>query len=240
MKPDATHLYAVTEGTWPPARVWVQDGITLRDGAGGGKRVSAATCAQVPQPEALARAEMSMREMGQTPLFMIREGDDALDAMLERQGYHVIDPVTSYICPTQTLTDRPIPPVTAFSIWEPLAIMVELWAIDGIGPARLAVMKRAKVKTGILARWNEQPAGAAFAAVHDGVAMVHAVIVPPHQRRQGVAQWIMRKAAFWAQEQGADWLSVLCVKDNKGANALYQGLGFEPVGSYHYRIKEVP
>ena len=238
MRPEAAQLYRVTEGTWPPARVWEQDGITLRDGQGGGKRVSAATCSHVPDTAALRGAEDQMQAMGQAPLFMIREGEDALDAFLEGQNYDVIDPVNLYACPTQNLTATPIPPVTAFSIWEPLAMMVELWAMDGIGPARLAVMERAAVKTGILARWKEKPAGAAFAAVHEGVAMVHAVIVPPHQRRQGVAQWIMRKAAFWAAEQGAEWMAVLCVKDNKGANALYQGLGFEAIGSYHYRIKE--
>lgn len=240
MTPDVHQLYRVTEGTWPPARVWGKDGITLRDGAGGGKRVSAATSEGVPARAALADAEAAMLAMGQTPLFMIRAGEADLDAMLAAEGYCVIDPVTLYRLPTAQLTDKPIPPVTAFAIWEPLAIMMELWAQDGIGPARVAVMERAQIKTGLLARWNEQPAGAAFVGVHDGVAMVHAVIVAAHQRRQGVAQWLMRKAAFWAQEQGAAWISVLCVKENLAANRLYQGLGFEAVGSYHYRIKEAP
>lgn len=238
MIPDIQQLYRVTEATWPPERLWQQEGITLRDGAGGGKRVSAATCDDVPSAQVLTRAEGAMRDLGQAPLFMIREGEAALDHMLESQGYRIIDPVTLYRLPVAALTDKPIPPVTAFSIWEPLAIMKELWAQDGIGPERLAVMGRAKQKTSLLARWNEQPAGAAFVGLHAGVAMVHAVIVTPQQRRQGVAQWMMRKAAFWTEAQGAQWLSVLCVTENIAANRLYQGLGFEAVGSYHYRIKE--
>ena len=116
--------------------------------------------------------------------------------------------------------------------------MNEIWAQGGIGPGRLAVMQRAKTKTAILARWNEKPAGVAFAAMHGPVCMVHAVEVLPHQRRQGVARWIMRKAAFWSAAQGAKTISVLCTRSNGAALKLYQGLGFAEVAGYHYRQLE--
>jgi GNAT superfamily N-acetyltransferase len=207
----------------------------LRDGQGGGKRVSAATANGPVRAQDIPDAEAAMREMAQRPLFMIHDSDDALDALLDTAGYTVIDPVTLYTLPIEQLTDAPIPPVTAFAVWEPLAIMNEIWAKGGVGPARLDVMARAQVKTGVLARWNEQPAGVAFAGVHDGVCMVHAVEVLPHQRRQGVAEWIMRATAFWGQSQGATHLSVLCVTGNVAANALYRSLGFTAAGRYHYR-----
>lgn len=178
-----------------------------------------------------------MNALGQPPLFMIREGEEALDGLLERLGYRIIDPVILYVLPIEKLTDVAIPRVTAFSIWEPLAMMREIWAAGGVGPARLAVMERAKTKTGIFSRWNEKPGGVAFAGLHDGVCMVHAVEVAPSQRRQGVAQWMMRKAAFWAQAQGASHMAVLCVVQNERANRLYQALGFSEVGRYHYRHK---
>lgn len=235
MNVDAATLYEVCEATWPPARTWTQDGWTLRDGAGGGKRVSAATQA-TPEAEVPA-AEAAMRAMGQTPLFMLRDGDEALDAKLHACGYVIVDPVVMYTCPIKQLTNIPIPRVTAFSIWEPLAIMSEIWAQGGIGPARLDVMARAGIKTGLLARWNEKPAGAGFVGVDRGIAMVHALEVLPHQRKQGVAGWMMRKAAFWAAEQGAHTISVLCTTANEGANALYRGLGMTPLGHYHYRQK---
>lgn len=114
--------------------------------------------------------------------------------------------------------------------------MSEIWAKGDIGPERLDVMGRAKTKTGVLARWNEKPAGVVFAGIHDGVAMVHAVEVLPHQRKQGVAQWLMRAAAIWAANQGATEIAVLCVTANKPANALYTKLGFARAGTYHYRI----
>ena len=233
--PEAATLYDVCEGTWPPAKSWTSGAWTLRDGAGGGKRVSAATALRDATMDDIAQAEGAMREMGQTPLFMIREGEGALDAQLAARGYDLIDEVMLYAAPVEALTDLAIPPVTCFSIWEPLAIMKEIWAQGGIGPARLDVMERAAVKTGILSRWNEKPAGVAFAAIHGTTAMVHAVEVLPHQRRMGVAEWMMRAAAFWAAENGATHISVLCVTANIPANALYTKLGFTAVGTYHYR-----
>jgi len=230
---DLERLYQVIDHTWPAARLWTEGGWTLRDGQGGGKRVSAATIAA---PEAdIAQAETSMRAMGQRPLFMIRSGDDPLDTELAARGYAIVDPVNLYVAPVAQLTDVPIPRVTAFDIWEPLAIMLEIWAKGGIGPERIQVMHRAKTKTAILTRWNEMPGGVAFAAIHDEVCMVHAVEVLEHQRQQGVAKWLMRRAAFWAERQGADRLAVLCTKANVGANCLYQSLGFAHVGDYHYR-----
>jgi len=236
MMPDAATLYDVCEGTWPPARAWAEGPWTLRNGAGGGKRVSAATALGDVTDGDIPNAEATMRKMGQQPLFMIREGDDALDALLATRGYELIDEVQLYVAPVEALMDKPVPRVTCFAIWEPLAIMAEIWATDGVGPARLDVMERVHLKTGILSRWNEKPAGAAFAAIHDGVAMVHAVVTLAQQRRQGVAQWMMRAAAFWAHKNGARHISVLCVTANAPANALYKAMGFTPVGTYHYRI----
>ena len=236
MNPTAQQLYEVCDHTWPAAEYLPLDCWQLRRGVGGGKRVSAATAMATAEPSDIGVAAGMMHAMGQHPLFMITERHGYLDAWLAEQGYLKIDPVIMYALPIAKLTDVPIPPVTAFEIWEPLAIMREIWMQGGIGPARLNVMARAKTKTAILSRWNEKPAGVAFAALHDGVCMVHAVEVLPHQRRQGVAQWMMRKAAFWAQARGARYISVLCVEENEKANALYRGLGFAEAGRYHYRI----
>jgi GNAT superfamily N-acetyltransferase len=237
-QPDVWRLYATCEATWPPARQWTDAGITFRDGAGGGKRVSAATTSQVPDATALSAAEDTMRGMGQPALFMIREGETALDQALDQAGYTIVDPVNIYLTPIDRLTDQPIPPVTAFTIWEPLAIMREVWADGGIDQGRIDVMNRAEIKTACFARLRDKPAGVAFAGLHDDIAMVHAVHVLAAQRRLGAANWLMRAAAHWAKAQGARWISVLCTQANSGANALYQDLGFDDVGRYHYRIKE--
>lgn len=235
MTPEIARLYEVCDQTWPAARRFDQGAWTLREGLGGGKRVSAATALGQVDAADIDTAETAMRRLEQTPLFMIRDGDAALDGILEARGYRVVDPVVIYTLPIERLTDVPIPRVTAFNIWEPLAIMHEIWAQGGVGPARIQVMERAREKTAILSRWNEKPAGVAFAALHDGICMVHAVEVLAHQRRQGVAGWMMRRAAFWAQSRGATQMAVLCVVQNAGANALYRAMGFTEQGRYHYR-----
>lgn len=236
MTAPTTDYFEVIDNTWPAARFERLGPWMLRQGQGGGSRVSATTACAPFTPADIDRAETAMRDMGQKCLFMVRPGDDDLDAALQVRGYGVVDPVTIYACPVDRLTDLELPRVTVFSIWEPLAIMTEIWAAGGIGPARLAVMHRARgPRTGLLARHRDKPAGTAFAAIHDGTAMVHAVEILPHQRRQGMGGWIMRGAAHWAAGQGAHTLSVMCTRANTAANALYASLGMEVVGQYHYR-----
>lgn len=229
-------LYTAIEATWPPAGRWSQAGWTFRDGAGGGKRVSAATAEGQIGPAQIDAAMQVMVQRAERPLFMVRAGETTLDRALDAVGLEVIDPVVIYTAPISTLTDQAIPPVTTFVVWEPLAIMREIWAAGGIGPARINVMERAAQKTAIFGRWKMRPAGAAFAALHEDICMVHAVEVLPAHRRHGMAQWMMRAAAFWAQTRGARHISVLCVADNIAANALYTALGFVETGRYHYRI----
>ncbi|MEL6239946.1 MAG: GNAT family N-acetyltransferase [Pseudomonadota bacterium] len=238
MTVDTTLLFDAIDGTWPPARHWRVGQAVLRDGQGGGKRVSAATLDDAATLDAIDEAEGEMQRLDQPLLFRLRADQGRLDALLAGRGYAIVDPTVVLTAPIKSLTDVAIPPVTAFSIWEPLALMKEIWAQGGIGPSRLAVMQRATTKTAILARWNEKPAGVGFAAMHGTVCMVHAVEVLPHQRRQGVAGWIMRKAAFWSAAHGAKTISVLCTRSNGAALNLYQGLGFGEVAGYHYRQSE--
>ena len=241
MTPDIRTLHAVTEATWPPAARHARGPVTIRAGAGGGKRVSAATVAGAVTEEDLGRAEAEMRALGQAPLFHLRAGEDALDARLAARGYARIDPVTIHVAPTGALTGARPPRVTTFTIWEPLAIMREIWAEGGIGAARVAVMERAAApKTGLLGRLRDQPAAAGFVALHAGIAMVHALEVRPRHRRAGMGRLMMLQAALWAEAQGARHLAVLCTQDNAGANALYAAMGFSRAGTYHYRIKEEP
>ncbi|WP_171131953.1 MULTISPECIES: GNAT family N-acetyltransferase [unclassified Ruegeria] len=228
----------IVDGTWPAAE-FIQDGpFRLRRGEGGGSRVSAASRIGAFSEADIDAAEQAMLGMGQKRLFCVWPGDEALDEQLAIRGYEVLDPVNIYSCPVEHLTDVPIPRVTVFTLWEPLAIMREIWARGGIGPARLAVMDRAAgPKTGLLIRHKDQPAGTGFVAAQDGVAMVHALEILSDHRRQGLGKWAMRAAAFWALENGAKTLSVICTQENVGANGLYSSLGMELVGTYHYRLQ---
>jgi ribosomal protein S18 acetylase RimI-like enzyme len=230
---DPASLAAVMEATWPPAAQWRLGPMTLRDGQGGGKRVSAATADDVWADEDIDRAEEAM---GQEALFLIRAGDEGLDAALDRRGYRVVDPVIAYAAPVTAIAGTGPVYMASFPHWPPMAIAASLWAEAGIGPARLAVMARAAgPKTVILSRSNDRASGVAYVACAGRHAMLHALEVSPAFRRQGSAQNILRAAAQWAQAQGADTLSLVVTVANGPARALYQSLGMVEVGHYHYR-----
>jgi ribosomal protein S18 acetylase RimI-like enzyme len=40
------------------------------------------------------------------------------------------------------------------------------------------------------------------------------------------------------QDNGATYMSLATTSHNVGANELYQSMGMQPIGNYHYRIKE--
>jgi N-acetylglutamate synthase len=225
--PDA--CFAALAATWPPARIWHQNGWTLRNGAGGGKRVSAATAS------ADARAEDLAALMPHGPLAMLRPDQATLDADLAGLGYALVDPTLIYAAPVADLAEKP-PHVSLFDIWEPLEIMRDIWAEGGIGPERIDVMGRAPVpKTAFLARLADRVVGCGFCAIHDGVAMLHAMEIAPNYRRQGAARTMLQGAADWAQEQGAAWLALAVTEANAPARALYERAGMQQVARYHYR-----
>lgn len=236
--PDAAALIEVCEATWPPAARQHLGAWTIRDGKGGGNRVSAATEDWPVTDADLSAAEAAMLALGQERLFQVRAGEEKLDAMLEEHGYVVRDPVNIWAIDLTKLTDGPIPPATAYTMWPPLELVREIWAEGGIGEARLAVMERAEVeKTAILVRLGDQPGGAAYVGLHNDVAMIHALYVLPAQRRQGAGQLLVRAAAKWAHGHGAKVLSLIVTQGNHAANPLYTNLGFTLVGHYHYRVR---
>jgi GNAT superfamily N-acetyltransferase len=234
--PNDAQLYDVIDGTWPAAATRALGPWLIREGLGGGQRVSATIATGPVTADDLPQAEAAMQALNQPRLFQVRQGDEDLDKLLDAQGYQIVDPVNLWVAPADDLaTDFP-PPVTAFHVWEPLAIQIDMWAEGDIGPGRIAVMNRAPhPKAALLGRLNDSPAGTAFVGIHDGVAMLHAIYVLPHQRKQGMARWVMRLAAFWARDNGADYVSVVCTQDNTAANGLYSDLGMTLVGQYHYR-----
>ena len=233
--PDA--LFAVMEATWPAASVQQVGPWLIRDGQGGGKRVSAATALPGWHPDDIAQAEAAMAALHQPALFLIRGGEDELDTALAAQGYRIVDPVVVYAAPVAALAQTP-DHMTSFPHWPPMAIAADLWAEGGIGPARLAVMQRvAGPKTVILGRAGDRASGAAFVAIHQSTAMLHALEVTPALRRQGSAHNILRAAAIWAQENGAETLSLVVTSANEAARRLYASFGMQLVGNYHYRQK---
>lgn len=231
-------LRPVVEATWPAAASFAHGPWLIREGQGGGKRASAASALPGWNAASLALAESAMIALNQSPLFVVYPGDEALDAMLAQQGYGIIDPVAAYAAALADLCEQPPEPMTTFPHWPPMAIATELWAEAGIGAGRLAVMDRVRgPKTAILGRSRDRASGVAFVAIHENIAMLHALEVTPSKRRQGSAHNILRAAALWAHQNGANQLSLVVTEANENARRLYASLGMSIVGHYHYRQK---
>ncbi|MCV6594852.1 MAG: GNAT family N-acetyltransferase [Silicimonas sp.] len=234
-EPATDTLFAALEASWPPARVTEAPPFRLREGRGGGQRVSSALPMGPATGAEIEAAERAMEAMGQHPLFMLRPGDEALDAALEARGYRVSDPTLFYAIRPGALAE-PSGPGRIFPSWPPLAVQREIWAEAGVDAARFAVMERAACpKTAILARIKDTPAAAFFLSLDRGIAMLHALEVRPAYRRKGLGGAAMRAAATWAEAQGAEWLALAVVAANAPAIALYEGAGLQRCGGYHYR-----
>lgn len=233
--PGVQRLFEALDATWAPAALLSCGPWTLREGRGGGQRVSAATARGAVAAADISAAERGMRELNQHPIFMIRPGENDLDALLAEQGYEIVDPVVAYAAPVARLAAPP-GPARALPAWPPLAAQLEFWAGHGVGPGRVAVMERVEApKTAILGRKGDRPAGAVFAALDGAIAMTHALAVSADARRQGVGRMLMKAAAHWAAGQGAEWVVLMVTRGNAPANALYRSLGMEEVAHYHYR-----
>lgn len=218
--------------TWPAAEFGEAGGFRLRRGAGAGNRTSAATLEASAGD--IAAAEAGMRGWGQRPLFMIRPGDEALDAELEARGYAVHDAslVLAARCDALGAGD----PERASVGDMLLRIVADVWADGGIGPERLAVMARAPgPKAYLLGRTDDFVVGAGFVAGSGGVAVLHALEVAPKARRQGVGTAMTLSAAGWAAEHGMDRLLLAVTRANADARAVYGRLGFTEAATYHYR-----
>lgn len=226
-------LAEVMEATWPPASSWQFGPFTLRDGAGGGKRVSAASL-----DGSFTKADLDALEAAMpAPLMLVRAGETALDAALDARGWQIVDPVVAYAAPVDRLA-ADLPRLTAFPHWPPLEIARSVWAEGGIGPARIAVMERVQApKAALLGRIDDRSAGVAFIACHGDEAMLHALEVRQSHRRQGLGKNLLHAAANWAAAQQARRLSLVVTRQNAAARALYARLGMEVVGEYHYRMK---
>ena len=224
MTPEAG--FAALAATWPAHALRDLGPVRLRDGAGGGSRVSAATLEGPFDLPGIEAAETAMRAEGRAPLFMVRAGEARLDAALATRGYAVLDPTLILAAPLSALDG-----ITPNANWPPSPAQIAIWADGDIGPARIAVMARIESARAVLAH----PGGCAFVAFHGEIAMLHALEVSVPMRRRGAGRALMAMAAGWARTEGARVLALAVTRANGSARSLYAGLGYEEVTSYHYR-----
>lgn len=233
--PTQTDLFNAVDATWAPFALHEHKGWLIREGAGGGQRVSAATLLTNTKDAEISSAVTKMQSLGQTPLFMIRNENATLDAQLDALGYSIVDPVVILAAPLDKLLSNPSKQTHTVSVLDaPSASAKKIWTAGGIDQVRLNIMARVMAPKNILKAGNM---GVAFVATHNGIAMVHAVEVLASHRRKGVANTLMYKATQWAKDQNCAWMAVLTVRANIPAKTLYEHSGMIEAAAYHYRRK---
>ena len=237
--PDNDAVFSAIDATWAPATMGRHGSWILREGRGGGNRVSAASLAASSVTVAdVSLAEAGMRAMAQPQLFMIRPGEHSLDKMLVGRGYEMFAPVRILGMEAKSLADRTVLGTNVIPCDTILAAQRHLWAAGGIGPARIDIMNRVRVaKTALFARNGHSLAGVAFVGVSGRLGMLHALEISRDQRRKGVGAAVTAAAAAWCVTKGADTLALLVTRENAAAIALYEKMGMRDITSYHYRIK---
>jgi GNAT superfamily N-acetyltransferase len=228
-------LLAVTDATWPASETAEAGGWLLRRGLGGGKRVSSASALEPGAAPDPAPAEAGMAAWGQPVLFRLGEDEAALGKALGRAGFGVRERVLFYAAPVAALADDADETARLVRVGADVAIMREIWAAGGICAARQAVMERVHLPAmRLLARVGDTPVGCAFVAIDGEVAMVHAMEVLASARRRGAGTRLLRGAANWAAERGAQTLALAVTEANAPARALYERLGMTAAARYHY------
>lgn len=234
---------AAFEASWPAVEYAMAGPFRLGRGQGGGRRVSSARLIAPDWTEADIDQAIDIQQgWNQPPAFRLAEGRDAagdrLADSLRSRGLRREAPTLVMAAPLDRLTDQPVPRVTSFAIWPPLAIQRELWTEAGIGPARQAIMDRVCLpKAALLGRIEDRAAGVAFVAADGALAILHALEITPGLRRKGLAGWMLREAAFWAQAQGSGTICLAVTAENASAIALYRKLGFAEIGGYSYYLR---
>jgi GNAT superfamily N-acetyltransferase len=215
------------EATWPPLRKWRQGDWWLREGAGGGQRVSAASPAG---PRAVAELDQVIAAMD-APLFLLDAGERAVDQALAARGFVVHDPVVNLAADPLGMAGAAV-----LSAWPAPKPVQMLWALGKIGPGRLAVMGRVQQTKAAL--WIEdqgEPIAVGFCGTTGDFAGVHSVFVASDRRGQGLGMALMQGIARWAADQGAQQMALAVTTANVPARQLYARLGMDEIGASHYR-----
>ncbi|UWQ21882.1 N-acetyltransferase [Jannaschia sp. W003] len=232
--PGAARIMAAVRATWPPSALAPCGPFALPAERTGTRR---ATAARLREGEAATDADVAAVERARpgTVFGTLDGAEDALAALLAARGYREGGVSDLMAGPVAPLLGEPLPRVSGFAHWPPLAICGAIWDDHGNPAPRRAPMHRTPApRAAILLRHADRAAGALFAAIHDGLAVLHLVVTLPRARRQGVGLLGLRHAAAWAETHGATHLALPVEASNAAAVALYRRGGLVRRGGYRY------
>lgn len=201
-------------------------------------------------PEALDAAidevERRYAERGAAALFRIGSLSEpaGLDARLAERGYRLQD--------DGFVLFKPVPPPAHFGVrpelagvewtFQPSTQWVKIYQSVLDGPRREALPRILDQlpwpRVFFLYRKRGLSFATALAVNEDGMVGVECVATREEGRRRGAARALMQGIEEWARAQEAHTLYLHVRGSNAAARALYRSLGYQPVGRFHYRVKD--
>lgn len=179
------------------------------------------------------------------PLFQVPEcaPTAALDAELDRRGWSAFNP-TAVLVADLPIVHRAAQDATSARTW-PAAELADRPSPDWLTGYRYRGSELPPTAPAVLLSGTDPvfatlhgPAGrvaVARAVVTDGWLGVTAVTVEENARRTGAATAVMADLFDWGAARGAERVYLQVARENAGAWALYQRLGFVEHHGYHYR-----
>ncbi|MFC4906463.1 GNAT family N-acetyltransferase [Actinomadura gamaensis] len=227
---------------WPAVENVRREGWVFRSAGGVTKRANSVWPAgPADDPEALIEAaEKFYADRGLPAVFSLLD-DPALDELLARRGYELVDPTLLMVRELDAAE-----PADGDGIGDGVEIAEEpsdawvdaWWSVDGRyadqGPAARAII------TGVPADYAG--VGPGVAGVGRGVPQgdwygIYCMAVRPEARRQGLAREVLRALLHRGRTGGASHAYLCVTEGNAAARALYASEGFEVAGGYHYRVR---
>lgn len=243
---DVVRLEEVGLNAWPALRQLLCDGWVLRFADGYTKRANSANPlypSRIPLDEQIAWCERCYAEQRQPAIFRLTSclAPPALDAMLERRGFQLLDPS---LVMTRDLRDPPPRPAGALDLHfeEDVGTWLDLYErLSGHTSARRgthrailqAIPSRRYLCSAVV---DDRVVGCGLAVLENQYAGLFDIVVAQQQRGQGYGTSMIAAMLGWAREQGATWAYLQVVAANKPARHIYEKLGFQEAYRYWYRV----
>jgi len=233
---------------WPSPRQMLLSGWLLRAAGGSTRRTNSVNPLRGgPRDPAaiLAAAEATYAALGQTALFRVPSIAAEMDGPLAAGGYTAEGETLTLFNDlsawpqTQGTATR----LTAEADGDWLQARAALSPADTADSAVFETMVSTIMLPRIFAATRHEGAvvALAYGVLHDGLAVVEAVVTDARWRQRGFGRQTVGAVLNWAVTAGAGAACLQVVADNPAALALYRSLGFTTeLYRYHYRRKSLP
>jgi len=197
--------------------------------------------------ERIAAAEHFYAERDAAVRFQVCPGcPPDLDRILADRGYRWDAPISLQTMDVAAPVEaRPVPGLDVRVGSGPAPGWLSVLATTG-GPGTVVenetrLLNRVGLRSAYVTVFaDDEPVAIGRAVADDGWTGVFGMATAPRARRRGAARLVITAIADWAREQDAPRLYLQVERSNTAACRLYAAAGFTEVGTYHYRVSEVP